>query len=101
MFRDLSDYPRPGVEPRLIQRFASLTGKRVLEIGCGEGRLTLQVAPLAGSVVALDPDPTSIKIARRGAATDGVTNVFFHVGSAQRMRFGGGPFDIALFSWSL
>ncbi len=56
----LSDYPPPGMEVRLVQRYVSLKGCRVLEIGVGDGRLTRQVAPLASSVVAIEPDQTKV-----------------------------------------
>lgn len=89
------------MEVRIIERLVPLRGRRILEIGCGDGRLTRELAPFASSVVAVEPDPTRIATARRYAADNGIRNVSFHVGSAERMRFGGGPFDIALFSWSL
>lgn len=96
-----SDYPRPGVEVRVIQRLATLQRKRILEIGCGDGRLTEQFARLASRVVALDPDPASIRSARKAANETGIRNVSYRVGAAERVRFSGGPFDVALFSWSL
>lgn len=96
-----SDYPPPGMEIRLIQRFVVLRGRRVLEIGCGDGRLTRMYAPLASRVVAIEPDSARIAAARRAAATEGVNNVSFRVGQAERVRLGGDQFDIALFSWSL
>jgi ubiquinone/menaquinone biosynthesis C-methylase UbiE len=96
-----SDYPPPGMEVRLIQRFVGFTDRRILEIGCGDGRLTQQYASMASSVVALEPDAAQIRLARRMAVADGLTNVSFRVGRAERMRLGGAPFDIALFSWSL
>ena len=92
-----SDYPPAGVEVRLIERLVKLNGQRILEIGCGDGRLTRQYAPLASTVVAIEPDPARIREARRA----GRTNVSFRVGTAEGLRLGGGPFDIALFSWSL
>jgi magnesium-protoporphyrin O-methyltransferase len=97
----LSDYPPSGMEVRLIQLYVDLTGCRMLEIGCGDGRLTRQYAHLASSVVAVEPDPTKVALARRLAASEGISNVSFHVGSAERVRLGGDPFDVALFSWSL
>jgi ubiquinone/menaquinone biosynthesis C-methylase UbiE len=96
-----SDYPPPGMELRLIRRFVDPKGRRVLEIGCGDGRLTREYARLTKNVLAIEPDPASISEARRAFAAEGITNVSFRVGSAQRVRFGGGAFDIALFSWSL
>ena len=96
-----SDYPSPGMELRLIERHARLKGSRVLEIGCGDGRLTREFAPLAGSVVAIEPDASAVKLARKLTAAEGITNVSFRVGSAERVRLGSDPFDVVLFSWSL
>jgi ubiquinone/menaquinone biosynthesis C-methylase UbiE len=89
------------MEVRLIQRYVGLTGRRIVEIGCGDGRLTRQYARLASNVVAIEPDPAKIAIARRLAASEGITNASFRVGSAERVRLSGDQFDVALFSWSL
>ena len=97
----LSDYPPPGMEVRLIERYARIRGSRLLEIGCGDGRLTREVAPFVSSVVAFEPDREKVATAKQVAAVEGLTNVSFRVGAAERLRVGGGPFDIALFSWSL
>jgi ubiquinone/menaquinone biosynthesis C-methylase UbiE len=98
---EYADYPPPGMEVRLIQRHADLKGRRILEIGCGRGRLTREFVHLASSVVAIDPDPARIADARRLKATEGMSNVSFRVGSAERLRPSGEPFEVALFSWSL
>ena len=96
-----SDYPPPGMELRLIRRFVDPAGKRVLEIGSGDGRLTREYARLAREVVAIEQDRAGVAIAREDFAVEGITNVVFRTGSAERVRLGGGAFDIALFSWSL
>ena len=98
---DLSAYPGDGFEPRLIQRFVSLRNKRVLEIGCGDGRLTFQYAPHALSVLAIDPDRPSIDEALFQQGVGGASNVDFRLGSIERLLKPGAPFDVALFSWSL
>ena len=97
----LSAYPPDGAELRLIERFTSLRRKRVLEIGCGDGRLTLQYAPFAESVLAIDPDRASIDEALWQLADLGIQNVDFRVGSIEHLADRGAPFDAALFSWSL
>jgi ubiquinone/menaquinone biosynthesis C-methylase UbiE len=89
------------MEVRIIERYVGLNDRRILEIGCGDGRLTRQIAPLASSVVAIEPDAAKIATARRLVASQGITNVSFRVGSAQHLRLGGEPFEVALFSWSL
>jgi len=98
---EYADYPPPGMEVRLIQRHADLSGRRILEIGCGRGRLTRELAHLASSVVAIDPDPARIADARRLKASEGMSNVSFRVATAERLRPSGEPFEVALFSWSL
>jgi ubiquinone/menaquinone biosynthesis C-methylase UbiE len=89
------------MELRLIRRFVDPADKRILEIGCGDGRLTREYARLARNIVAIDPDHASVAAARRAFATEGIRNVAFRAGTAERVRMGGGAFDIALFSWSL
>jgi 2-polyprenyl-6-hydroxyphenyl methylase / 3-demethylubiquinone-9 3-methyltransferase len=89
------------MEVRLIERHAPLEGRRILEIGCGDGRLTRQIAPLAAGIVAVDPDASTIKLARKLTVSEGIKNVQFRTGSAERVRLGNDRFDLVLFSWSL
>ena len=98
---DISAYPPDGMEIRLIEQFTTLRGRRILEVGCGDGRLTFQYARTAGHVLAIDPDGPSIEDALDEQAWLGVPNVTFRVGSVERLPARGAPFDLALFSWSL
>jgi len=86
---------------RQIERYARLRGRRVLEIGCGDGRLTVQLARRASFVFAIDPDPTAIADARRVAAAGQLRNVRLEVGFGEEVRTRGAPFDVGIFSWSL
>ncbi len=97
----LSAYPPPGFELRLIERFVSLRRKRILEIGCGDGRLTFQYATKASSILAIDPDGSSIDEAAAERDARGIDNIDFRVGSIEGLPRNGAPFDVALFSWSL
>lgn len=54
-------------------------GDRLLEIGCGAGRMTGRLAELAGSVVALDVSPEMLRLARENLA--GAGNVELVLGS--------------------
>lgn len=48
-----------------LRRLTDFDRRRVLEMGCGEGRLTLGVARAGGRVFAFDPDAESVAEARR------------------------------------
>jgi ubiquinone/menaquinone biosynthesis C-methylase UbiE len=98
---DISAYPPDGMEIRLIERFTTLRVRRILEVGCGDGRLTFQYAPAARQVLAFDPDRASIEDALDEQARLGVQNVAFRLGSIEHLPTHGAPFDVALFSWSL
>ena len=73
-------------------------GARVADVACGVGWAGVTIArdyPSA-TVVGLDPDESSIALARRNAADDGVTErTTFEVHDATE-PLPGGPFDIAI-----
>lgn len=73
-------------------------GSRVLEIGCGDGRLTRRYASHVGSVLAIDPDEASIAALRAGGVD---ANVDAHAWPVDRVAAAEGSFDAVLFSWSL
>lgn len=58
------------------------TSDRVLDLGAGPAHLSLRLAPFAGEVVAMDPEPDMIEEGRRRAAAEGVTNVSFVTGGS-------------------
>src|SRR5215472_2145083 len=76
-------------------------GKRVLDLGCGDGRFALGVAQHASVVEGLDPDAAAIAAARRNARKSGVRNVRFSVGAAQQLPFPDEAFDVVILSWTL
>jgi protein-L-isoaspartate O-methyltransferase len=94
------EYPDPRRETRLIERHARLAGRDVLEVGCGNGRLTLEYAARTRHVVAIEPNGDMVREARARARSLGITNVRFLKRPAQT-GIHGGPFDVVLFSWSL
>lgn len=74
---------------------------RVLELGCGDGRLTFRFADVADSVLAVDPDPDRIARARSTLPPRLADTVTFAVSSAEQVDAHAVSFDLALFSWSL
>ena len=65
---------------------------RVLDFGCGAGRLTLPLARRSGSVVACDIAPTMLAHARRHALEGGLRNTAF-VLTGELCRSVAGTFD--------
>ena len=51
----------------------SLTGKRVLDMGCGAGLLAEPLARMGGSVVGVDAAPENVAVARDHAAQSGLS----------------------------
>lgn len=90
-----------GVEPRELARLAPVDGLRVLELGCGDGRLTFRFAHAAESVLAVDPDAEKIDAARASLPADLSEIVTFAVAGAAEIDVPRRSFDLALFSWSL
>jgi ubiquinone/menaquinone biosynthesis C-methylase UbiE len=93
--------PADDIELRRLRADRYFRGKDVLDIGTGDGRLAWLIAPVARSVVGLDPDPNGIREATREARRRGVRNARFKVSTAQDLGVGRERFDTALFSWSL
>ena len=79
-----------SVSPRFLALLGeeNLAGKRVLDLGCGWGRLALLLAPLCGHVVGLDRDPALIREARGRAAAVEIRNVEFHEADVEGEEYG-------------
>ncbi len=91
-----------GREIRALEDIANWKGKRLLEIGCGEGRLSLRLAALGpNSVEAIDPDPQRIRIARKNLPARYARRIHYHVGHAEKLSYPREAFDAVVFAWAL
>ena len=90
-----------GNEKKYLHQFADFKGKRVLEIGCGEGRLTWKYAGASSLTVGFDMDHDALRIARADEPYDLQKNVHFAEASAVNIPFSNETFDIAILAWSL
>ena len=92
---------RKGVETAAIAAAVTLDGKRILDVGCGTGRLTSFAALRAASVYAFDPAAESINEARASLTPRLRARVKFGVHDAEQLDVPRRRFDVALCGWSL
>lgn len=69
---------------------------RVLDVGCGQGTITLGLAERVAHVDAVDPEAEEFADARRYAAEHQIKNVEFRVGSVYGLDFPDDHFDACL-----
>ena len=86
-----------GVEAAAIAALVPLDGKRVLEVGCGKGRLTALAAGRASSAYAFDPSAENVAAARAALTSEQRRQVH----DAEALDVARERFDVALCGWSL
>ena len=90
-----------GFEKKILHKFVDFTNAHVLEIGCGEGRLTWKYAAASNLTVGFDPDQNAVRIARADSPSDLHGHVHFAQASASNIPFSKETFNIAILAWSL
>ncbi len=86
-------------ETRLLMRHVPFAGARVIDIGCGDGRLSNRIRCWVHSVVGVDLSGEDLRRAHDRKRLDDIAR--FAVADASRLPFQDRSFDLALFSWSL
>ncbi|HEY7603806.1 MAG TPA: methyltransferase domain-containing protein [Gaiellaceae bacterium] len=93
------DRARPGYPPEVVDAACSLgrlePGSHVLEIGCGTGKLTEELAARGLHVEAVDPGARMVEVARRRLGD--TPNVSFRIGRFEDAELPAGKFA-AVFS---
>ncbi|HKR52255.1 MAG TPA: methyltransferase domain-containing protein [Pseudonocardiaceae bacterium] len=71
-------------------------GQRVLDVGCGPGTITIDLARLVapGSVMGIDNEPAPLRPARADAQRQAANNVSFDVGNVYQLDYPDSTFDI-------
>lgn len=90
-----------GAHLAALRRLGDFRGQRVLELGCGDGRLTVGIAQDAAHVLAFDPDDDAVERARRSLPAELAARVTYRVASGKEIEVTPHSFDLVVFSWSL
>jgi ubiquinone/menaquinone biosynthesis C-methylase UbiE len=79
-----------------------LRGKKVLDVGCGDGSYPVLYSLLGAEVWAFDLSPVAVEIGKRSAEANGVSDrCKFSIQNASSMSYGDAVFDIIVFQRSL
>jgi len=88
-------------EINYLRKYAELSGGCILEVGCGEGRLTWQYAKWTDSTIAVDLDHDSLRVAKVDRPYDLENIVRLACANSHDLPFSKEKFDIAILAWSL
>jgi trans-aconitate 2-methyltransferase len=80
--------PQASWARELVSRTALAGHERVLDVGCGDGRITAEMARAVsgGFVVGVDSSPAMIEFARRNFRPDRFPNLEFRIMDARHLR---------------
>ncbi|MCG8620068.1 MAG: class I SAM-dependent methyltransferase [Desulfobacterales bacterium] len=85
---------------RVMRKATTFDDKDILEIGCGDGKISPHLAEDSRSYTAIDPDGSSIERAR-AIRQPRTPVVLFKTGSGQALDFPDESLDLVLFTLSL
>jgi 2-polyprenyl-3-methyl-5-hydroxy-6-metoxy-1,4-benzoquinol methylase len=84
-----------------IHALVDFTGADVLEVGCGDGRLTWRFAEQARAVLALDPAAAAIATAQAICPAPLRQKVTFQTADITTAALQPAAYDVVVLSWSL
>ncbi len=89
------------IETHHLHDFAALAGARVLEIGCGDGRLTWRYVQATRRVIGVDLDLTRLLSACQSTPAELAAKASFLAADAVFLPFPSAAFDVVILAWSL
>ena len=92
---------RHNVGFEVLERLADFRGRRVLDVGCGDGRTSRSIARTAASVLGIDPDPELIALAVETPPEPGSCEARFRVEDAAAFDLPDASLDAVVFTRSL
>lgn len=85
--------PTSARAQQVVQRLRAHRARRVLDLGCAIGRLSMLIAAQGIQVVGLDASEKAIAFARAWARDEQMPNIRFDVGMASTLAYPDGAFD--------
>jgi SAM-dependent methyltransferase len=89
------------IELSTLRSLGDFAGRRVLEIGAGDGRLSWPLAVGAALWLAVDNDRDELRAAAEDLRRSPLAPLRLLQADGQALSLGTGCFDVALFTWSL
>jgi 2-polyprenyl-3-methyl-5-hydroxy-6-metoxy-1,4-benzoquinol methylase len=90
-----------GTEITVIHELVDFSGADVLEVGCGDGRLTWRYAEEAATVLAMDMNGEKIERARAATPASLRSKTRFMVADIADVELSPDAYDVAILSHSL
>lgn len=90
-----------GRELEALAHVVDFEGLRVLDVGCGDGRLVWRIAPASESVLGIDVDADLVATAKRETPPELAGKVELREASIIELDEPPARFDLVFFTWSL
>jgi 2-polyprenyl-3-methyl-5-hydroxy-6-metoxy-1,4-benzoquinol methylase len=90
-----------GRELEALAKVIDFTGLRVLDVGCGDGRLVWRIAPEADTVLGIDVDGELVETAKEETPPKLRDKVELREASIVELDEPPRRFDLVFFTWSL
>ena len=90
----------PGLAVTIEEALPAGRPRRLIDVGCGPGVVTLTLAHLFSEAISVDPDPGMLAEARRRAEDAGIRNVRWVQARAEELPLDLGVFTMACFAQS-
>ena len=81
---------------RFVDESGDTAGQRVLDVACGPGFVSCELARVADQTVAVDITPEFLEMAERRARAEKLHNISFEYAEASRLPFPDNTYDLAI-----
>ena len=98
---DSSDYQNLFLVPRMLQMVGDVNGRRVLDLGCGEGRYSRELARRGARVTGVDASARLIEIARQRTHAEAAAVTYYCANANALGALAAASHDVVLAAMSL